>query len=536
LSDSFESKPSVPMRRTPSGLIRRDSYEILIRDTRGLRREHSSEREKWFDSLDLEWKEEVLFELEMLCKGLVCFFNPRNHPGLRRGSPLAHDFREEIRIARLGIERISAVCRILLGDRDRRFTFDRFLESQLVADHDRMRLQNEQMRQKTPEESLALLRKSFTSLGDVCDGLARLARVPYRQFVAIGHLATREISASIYFNPLLRLEFRHEYDRIRAPDILDAIHLLESDAGQRVVALSFLAMYRLLRYLASARAVLDSGQALRSVYLILAVFRSDARALGIYLKRDAPIALAEGFEREVVALRAPAIGGALKHYEDEFQVLRELRQSLDTVGNLVRIELRRAFSQVLRPPEPDLLDADLHAAASGAIAALTAVLQTAVVRLAKEFKPEVKGERVFDPYVSLKSQSDRLRKDVWMFAQILRAFIAKASSTAASTDRWAGFTSFQFVREFVSYFRQMGYPLLREGDYERFTEFLQLVAALSDSDVLEPSRLATAIAACEDFYAYLMQTFEKIGNREELSQVPFDRKDAAETLKLYLAG
>ena len=70
-----------PMRRTPSGVIRRDSYELLMRDTRGMRPDRAHEREKWFAALDLEWKEEVLFELEMLLKGLVCFFNPRNGRG-----------------------------------------------------------------------------------------------------------------------------------------------------------------------------------------------------------------------------------------------------------------------------------------------------------------------------------------------------------------------------------------------------------------------------------------------------------------------
>ncbi len=522
------------MRRTPSGVIRRDSYEQLIRDTRGLHREHQHERERWFSDLALEHKDDVLFELEMQLKGLVCFFNPRNHPGHRRGSPLAHDFREEIRIARLGIERVLAVCRLLLGDRDRRFTFDRFLESQLVADHDRLRLQSATMRQKTPEESLALLRKSFTSLGDLCDGLARLARVPYRQFVAIGHLATREIGASIYFNPLLQLEFRHEYDRIRSHDVLGVIQGIESDGGQKIAAVTFLALFRLLRYLGIARTVLDGEVGVRAVYLSLAVFRSDARALGVYLRRDAPATLAEGFEKEVVRLRAPDVIRAVPSFEEEFRMLRDLLRTLDTVANPIRIELRRAFGQVLQPPDPDLLDSDLRAAATGAVASLTAVLQEAVVRLAREFKPDTRGEAIFDPFVSPRSQSERIRKDVWMFAQILRAFIAKATSTAGATDRWAGFTSFQFVREFVQYFRQMGWPLLREGDYERFGDFMNLVGTLSDGDILDQARLAAAVRACEDFYGYLMETFESIGRREELQGVAFDRKDAAGTLKLYL--
>jgi hypothetical protein len=121
-----------------------------------------------------------------------------------------------------------------------------------------------------------------------------------------------------------------------------------------------------------------------------------------------------------------------------------------------------------------------------------------------------------------------------MFAQILRAFVAKASAAQTAADRWAGFTSFRFVREFVGYFRNMGYQLLRFSDYERFDGFLSMIEELTDTDILDPSRLERAVRECEEFHAYLTETFDRIGRREELAGVPFDRKEAAETLTLYL--
>lgn len=68
---------------TPSAGARRvrDPYADLLRDTRGLRKEQAAAREAWFAGLAWDRKEESLFELEMLLKGLVCFANPRNHPG-----------------------------------------------------------------------------------------------------------------------------------------------------------------------------------------------------------------------------------------------------------------------------------------------------------------------------------------------------------------------------------------------------------------------------------------------------------------------
>lgn len=59
----------------------RDVYANLLRDTRALRRDQSSARDGWYASLAWEKKEDTLFELEMLLKGVTCFGNPRNHPG-----------------------------------------------------------------------------------------------------------------------------------------------------------------------------------------------------------------------------------------------------------------------------------------------------------------------------------------------------------------------------------------------------------------------------------------------------------------------
>ena len=71
------SDAAQPMRNT--GAPGRNAYAELLRDTRGLRREQQQAREAWFARLASDKKEETLFELEMLLKGLACFGNPRNH-------------------------------------------------------------------------------------------------------------------------------------------------------------------------------------------------------------------------------------------------------------------------------------------------------------------------------------------------------------------------------------------------------------------------------------------------------------------------
>ena len=140
---------------------------------------------------------------------------------------------------------------------------------------------------------------------------------------------------------------------------------------------------------------------------------------------------------------------------------------------------------------------------------------------------------VFDDAAARRALGERLRRDVWMFAQIVRAFTAKARATP-SDERWSGPSSLQFVREFLVYFEAMGYPLLRAADYPRFDAFQAAVSALDEADLLDPERLARATLEAEQFHAFLVALFDGISQRDELRGVPFDRRAAAESLRLYL--
>jgi hypothetical protein len=142
---------------------------------------------------------------------------------------------------------------------------------------------------------------------------------------------------------------------------------------------------------------------------------------------------------------------------------------------------------------------------------------------------------VFDDDAARRVLSERLRRDVWMFAQIVRAFAVKARSVSPDGDeRWGGTSPLGFVREFMAYFRAMGYPLLRAADYPRVNAFVGAVARVHDTDLLDPVRLAEAVDEAEQFYVFLNELFDAIGRREELSGADFDRHAAAEALRLYL--
>lgn len=513
----------------------RDIYANLLRDSRGLRRDQSSARDSWYASLPWDKKEQTLFELEMLLKGVVCFANPRNHPGEPRSTAaVAHDFAEELRILRDGLNRVGTLTRSLLGDREKAYTFTRYLETVLPEDSARGRLLQEQLTQDTPEESLFVLRQSFGAFSDLTDGLLRLGHVPNRQYVALHGTVAREIGSNVFFNPLMALEFRPEFDRIRSPEVLDAMHGVRSEPAHRVVALAVLSLFRALRYLELVDRYAADASAARRSYLILAVLRSDLRALCRYLGRHAADTLAEGLERELMVVHAVEIAERRDELAREARWLTTLRSAFESVSSSLRVEVRKTFLRDLPGPGDGIVGAELGPVLVVAAAAIRASVHHAITALCRVLAPEQPPPRLALDAAARRAQSERLRREVWMFMQILRAFIAKARAAQGTSDRWAGASSFQFVRDFLTHFRAIGYQLVRSNDYDRLDAFLAALDQLRDVDLLETDRLEAAVHECHAFYEFLQSLYREISRRTELDGVPFDRKDATELLKIYL--
>ena len=522
--------------QAPLPLVGRDYYTEFIESSRWLRREQDTARTSWFDALPWEHKEHTLFRFEMLLKGLVCFGNPVNHPGApRRAEPVvAREFNSELDVVRSVVRAIVETGRELSGGRDSSLVFQRYLESVLVQDQARIQIAKQSLSQDTPEQSLALLLGAMENLQEVIEGLALAPHVSYRLFSSVIRLCQREIHRSVYFDPLAALEFRTEFDRIRAVEVLEVINGIHLDPARRVVALTFLALFRQLRYLDLIAADQVRGRSFGPLFASLALLRSDARALAIFLRRDSAGWLANGFGRLFETVGPPQLADRYDRLVDDFGTLKSLRELLGSIGNQLGLELRKVYEQQIPALEEVETKDDLSQAIDQATDYLRGYLQNAIVLLAREFDPALDGERLFVDYTSQSIRSERLRRDIWMFQQILRAFIAKAHGSADAADQWGGLATFRFVRDFVSYFKSMGYQLLRYSDYERFDRFLSLVDRLRDGDVLEVQRVHQVITACDDFLEFLGQMFDAVGRREELRGVPFDRKDAARTLKLFL--
>jgi hypothetical protein len=513
----------------------RDVYANLLRDTRGLRREQSTARDTWFASLPWERKEETLFELEMLLKGIACYGNQRNHPGTPQSkSAVAQDFHEHMRVLREACHRVTALTKQLLGDRERAYTFARYLETMMPEDAARGRIVQDQLSQDTPEEALFVLRNAFGSFVDLSEGLLRLGRIGNRLYYAHHGVVVREIGRNAYFNPLMALEFRPEFDRIRSGEVLDVLYSVRTESAHRVLALAFLTLFRCLRYTQLVDQYAADPSGTRRAYVILAVLRSDLRALVRYLGQRAADAIADGFERDLLAIPARELPTRHRELSTEARTLASLRSSMEAIAGSLRLEVRRVFDHDLRAPDATDAEKELAPTLIVGMASVRASIQAAIQQLCHEIRPGAPLPELSADMAARRMASDRLRREVWMFQQIIRAFLAMSAVTSGSSDQWAGHTGFQFVRDFLQHFRAIGYQLVRAHDYERIDPFLLALEELRDVDLLDATRMDHAVAECRAFSKFLGGLFEQVSQRQELRDQPFDKTAATEMLKIYL--
>jgi hypothetical protein len=514
----------------------RDYLGELFDGSRWLSAEESGARTAWYNQLPVQDKGPCLFEFEMMLKGLICLANPVNQPGKPRRNEIVsmRNFAATAKAAVEICERIEEVGRRLALGRKNERGLIRYLESVIAQEHVPYQVGRSSLSQDRPETSLPVLLSAFESLKDVLAALSGVPHLTYAQFMSAIELSKREIHRSVYFDPLAVLEFRREFDQLSCAAVMAAVSKSRSEPGRRVGTLAVLSLMRLLKYVESAERAARDKSPPGVILAWFAVLRSDARALRLFLKRDTAWWLSDGFGAGFERLSPEWLGARYDELSDEFSMLRRLKSLAASLGDQLSLEMRKTF-EVQLPSIDDIVGKELlPAAVAPAVAGLKVFLQTAVVLLASEFNPKVEAAALFSDYVSLAQRAERLRQNIWMFQQVLRAFIEKAEGTKGHGDQWSGVNTFGFVKELVRYFRAMGYPLLRYSDYEGFDDFMGLVDRLREGDVLEVQRLSKVVEACRAFSAQLDQTFEAISRREELTDVPFNRKEAVRTLKLLL--
>jgi hypothetical protein len=484
------SGPEAPFR--PRARTARDYYLELIQGSQR-RPGFLAERDRWLRSLEVAGREELLFELEMLLRGLERSFNLHNLPIEKSRPVVGRDFSPELSDVRDAIDRAIRVARQLLDpEEDQRRVFRRYVESQLADDRARLALLEEQLQEDSPAGSLFLLRQSFEALRSIIDHLLRREPISFALFNDMGSLALREILLNPYFRPFRPLEFRIEYDRIKSAPLLEALSL-RSGHERTVFSVAFLALFRLLHYLAYV------GDGDRRVppraRVILALVHSEAQSLSGYL-REEMVARAPRKDHKRAAVRAAR------------DLIRENRR--------VALELEKAGRGSAGAP-------------ARAAAAYSAVFRDQVVQLARALEvPLPDGPEPFAHLSSPVEMAQRVRRELWVFARLCRE--AEAALRKEEPARKAG--ALRSLRAFIAAFYDVGYQLLRYGDFEAFDRFAGMILELEQPPE-GPAALDRLATDCRLFAQVLDATFAAVSRRAQLSRHAFDVREAESLLARF---
>jgi len=480
-----------PSPRARSG---RDYYLELIRASQH-RPGFLGERERWLRKLEVDGREELLFELEMLLRGLERYFSLHNLP-LDQGRPVVtRDFSPELLDVRDALDRAIRLGRHLLDPGlDQKLVFRRYVESLMADDRARHELLEQELDQSTPGASLFVLRQSFEALRTVIDHLLGLEVVTFAAFGDVGNLVLREVVLNQYFRPFRSLEFRVEYDRVRSVPVLEALSTLP-DAERRPYAVAFLSLFRMLHSLSYVGED-DRRLIPPRARVILALVRSEAASLTHFLKDELLPRVSRKAQK----------AGALKAARD------------------IARESRRVAQEVLAREGGGPPRAPLEAAV-----AFTHLLRAQVVRLAASIDvPVDEGPAAFFTLAAQSEMALRLRRDLWAFGELCRA----ADSALRAGEEVERDDALFALRAFISYFHDVSYQFLRYQDHDTFDRFAAIVLE-TERPPEGPAALHRLAMDVRLFSEVLERTFATVSRRSDLPARAIDQRDAEALLARF---
>jgi hypothetical protein len=473
--------------------------------------------------------DEQRLELELHLKALGCFANPRNHPrwdeatgGSAQDSP--RDLRGALRAARAATQRATALCRACLGDADR---LDPRRAVPLGAPAPRA----------DPADGLLALRRSLTLAEALFDGLLASERVSRRSFLAALCVLRRDVDRNEAFGPLVALDASEDRGAPSpdgdVPDAFDARTWERvTDADARVeLSLALRSCAQVERYAAIARTAATRDGTPERSFVLAALAREAARSLERRVRERAPETLADGFERTLLAVSASEVLGRFDALSRESRARASIANALRAMGRSVRARARVLFEGRTGLGEGSASHASAVERWCDGLRVFERALRSLRIRLIDSLPCEP-GERLSSPWSAEDSAlaSAGLREDVWMFARVTQAFIARARAAQGGSVGWTSPGELGFARRFGPYAREFEPIAERTGLTEPLREVRGLLDSVAGADALDQNLVRPLVVRCEALHRALLDAYVRVDARPELRGIALDRRSAAEAL------
>lgn len=437
---------------------------------------------------------EVFSELDTLLKAVDRFFNIDNLP-ISKEDLTHRNFLNELIAVREVILRIVSLLEIVIPEGKRNiYWFHKFAQTKLLSDRKRDALRDELYRQDTPEKGILLLYDTFVNFKGLVSDIIKTDHISFLTFNNIGQLIGKEIGENIFFNPFKR-EIDPDIDVINNREVSRVVKSISDRGAKKYISLLFLHLFRFLRYLRSV----DNSQrfgSLSAAAVILILIRSEIEIFRGYLER---------------------IANSIKD--------NNLSMLVRAMGYQFAMESKRVYNQELREVFRNRSVSYLKARIENSHGILKNLTEQSIIQIVQYFDPSLKGEDIFDSFVTKLEQSLRLRDDVIILERFLRLF----EETEAIGERQRVFDA---MINYMLYFESFTFRLLRYEDYEEFAAFFEKVLSLGRE--LSDKNIQVLLDEVHKFRIFVETCIRQISNRAELLNTQPDMEKINNSLKQYL--
>ncbi len=410
----------------------------------------------------------------------------------------SRNFYNELVAARDTILRILAVMEVVIPESRRNvYWFQKFAETKLLPEHKREIFQQDLYSEDTQEKSLLLLYDSFLDLKGVITDLIRSRHVSYQGFTNIGHLIGKEIRENVFFNPF-RKTTKPEYNVINNIEISGIVKSIEDKKLKKQISIIYLYLFRFLRFMNFIDIETERSVSLNSSLAILILLRSEINMFLGYI------------EKVVKKVRPPGLASALNSIVYQFSM-----------------ESKRVYLQELRDIHQKKAPVHFRGKLENCHGILKNLTEQSIFQLSLQFRPELKGDQIFESFVTRLEQSLRLREDIF----ILHKFTSLLGSRTADADE--RLKVFESLRNYMLYFESFTFRLLRHDDYEEFVKFFNELNSINKNALLGPE-FRKIIEKIDYFRIYLEATLRHISNRSELDGRSVDMERVESFIRQYL--
>ncbi len=403
----------------------------------------------WLIHLEATGGIDSLFQLESWLRGLKAFFDVRNVPMAthERSALLKRTFASEIQVIHSALQLAEYLAaQVIHMGYPAQGDLESFIDAQLQKENARDYPVGITMDQPTPLDSMVRLQGSLNNMRVLVESLRDCSNLDYQVYLSLGRSCLLELKSCRYVDMLLSQRFRLQYDRVDRPVLSVLLRGIPEERLRRNVALAFLYLFRLLRYLSMVAAELANDRPLRTTLIIFALVHMELANFSELIRaRFIRVREARGRLAQAAELIVYSLG-----IESQRVLDREL-VSLAHEGNA-----RLMFTKV-----------------ENSHGVLCNCLQSGVITLARAFDTEFDPRALFPSMVQNVEKSQKLRQDLWS----LRLFLKEVLEPKGNLELDALIGRLMEFRE-----TSMRHLMYRDwGEFERFSD--EIVSAGSGTEV-----------------------------------------------------